>query len=203
MSEDALFDPLDPLTGSAFSAGDNGGTVAIGCVGLNGEELPDEKIGEAGFVEQAAGGFTEVSGHETTCPGKVLVRGGAESVKEGSGLRNHGTNGGVQLGKEIAQVVEEPRIRKDEGEALMTVAGLSADRTSCGACKCESQGWKINVGSSRETELRVAVEVKVQAQGVSMQCLWPRFLRSMRAGAGVPETSGSGELERSGRQRWE
>ena len=197
LGQDTLFDPFDALAGGAFGTGDDGGGrrgLADG-VRLEREELPDEEVGEAGFVEQAAGGFAQVGGHEAARPGEVVLGDRAQGVEQRRGLRDDGANRCGELRKEVAKVLGEPGIWKDEGEALVAVPGEGAGSAAGGAGEGDGAGWEVGERAGRESELGEAVEVEMEAKSLRVKGLRPRVLGSLGALAGVPEAGRRGEWD--------
>jgi hypothetical protein len=188
------FDSLDPFMGGAFGAFGAGDEIdgLGGGTAVSGEELAEKEIGEAGFVEQEAGGVTQVRGHEAASPAEVLlVKGAAEAKNSGLGLCYQKPRGFWKLGEEGMEVLGEPRIRKNQGQALVTVAGGGAEGGFGIAAPSQSLGRQGEGGGACfEGEEGNTVKVEMEAEGFGLEGLRPRGSLWPAALAGVPEASG-------------
>jgi len=124
--EEVGFDTLYAVVSGAFGAGDELAAVG-GRIGVGGKKLAEQEVREACFVQHEAGGFAEVGGHEAARPGEVLLsEWAAEAEDRGEGLADQGARGLGELRQQIAEVVTQPCVGEDQGEALVAVAGGAA-----------------------------------------------------------------------------
>ena len=89
------------------------------------------------------------------------------------------------------EVFGEPRIRKNQGQALVAVAGGGAEGGFGTAAPGEGLGWQGDgAGGGFKSEEGNAVKVEMKAKGFGLEGLGPRGSLRPVALAGVPEAGG-------------
>jgi len=133
-----------------------------------------------------------MGGHEAASPGEVLlVKGAAEAKNSGLGLCYQQPRGFWKLGDKGMEVLGEPRIRKNQGQTLVAVAGGGAEGRSSIAAPSQSLGRQGDgAGGGFKSEEGNTVKVEMKAEGLGLDGLGPRGSLRPSALAGVPEASG-------------
>lgn len=130
------------------------------------KQLAEEKVGEASAVKESASALAEMGSHKAASPVLVLgCEGAADETRRAFGGGNERAERMGDLVMEIDEVLLEPRVRKDEGEAFLLLARGGAGGGFEAACPGErlggdGAGGRAAVGGAKKA---MAAEIEMEA----------------------------------------